>query len=120
MRIKDLLESKAHDFSEYVDAEQGLTYDLAEDLVYFMNHDDDTYRRHVYPSITKCLDLLDSKKETSPGLFKTAALESYKNYCQQYPIRELPSSLDEKTLKEVCKLVHEEVCTHKSDGKYKD
>lgn len=120
MRIKDLLESKSYDFEEFVNDEKELNYDLAEDLVYFMNHDDDVYRRHLYPSITKCLSLMKSKKDSSPSLFKTAALEGYKSYCDKFPIRELPHTLDEKMLNTVCKLIHEEMCKHDNDGLYKD
>lgn len=119
MRIKDLFENTEFKFKDFVENNE-INYDLAEDLVFFMNHNDDTYRRHTYPAITKCLEGIKKKKKTSPGVFKDAALESYKSYCEEFPIRELPSSLDDKVLTEVCKLIHDEVCQHASEGKYKD
>lgn len=119
MRITDLFENKDLQFKDFVENNE-ITYDLAEDLVFFMNHDDDTYRRHTYPAITKCIDGIKNNKKISPAIFKAAALESYKNYCNQFPIRELPDKLNDKMLGEVCKLIHEEVCTHHEEGKYKD
>ena len=44
MRIKDLFENRHQNFDEFVDSEKGLLYNLAEDLIYYMNNDDDTYR----------------------------------------------------------------------------
>jgi hypothetical protein len=91
-----------------------LNFDLAEDLVFFMNNDDDTYRRHVYPSIVRCI-----KGNASPSVFSDAVKESYKNYVRQYPIRELPDEIEDNICKETCEKMHEEVSKHITDGKYK-
>ena len=120
MRIKELLESQHFNDSEFLDEKYELAFDLAEDLSFFMNNDDDTYRRHVYPSIVKCLRVLEQKKQPNPMMFKTAALESYKNYTKKYPIRQLPESLDDELIKEVCKNFYEEICKHVKEGKFKD
>ena len=58
MRINELLEAKKFDDSDFVKDTEGnreIDYDLTEDLVFFMNNDDEVYRRHLYPSISKCL-----------------------------------------------------------------
>jgi hypothetical protein len=123
MRINELLEGKYNDDLEFVkDNEDGkeIDFDLAEDIVFHMNNDDDVYRQHVYPSITKCLAMIKGKEKDNPSIFKNAAIESYKSYHKEYPLRELPDELDAKTLKEVCKKMYEEVLKHHSDGKYKD
>lgn len=123
MRINELLEGKNFDDLDFVkDDENGreLDFDLTEDIVFHMNNDDDTYRKHVYPSITKCLSIIKSKKKGNPDIFKDAVIESYKTYRKEYPLRELPDELDEKTLKEVCKKMYEEVLEQHADGKYKD
>jgi hypothetical protein len=118
MRIKELLEGKNFKDMDWVsrDGETSeLNFNLAEDLVFFMNNDDDTYRRHVYPSIVRCM-----KGNASSSVFSDAVKESYKNYVRQYPIRELPDEIDEKICKEACDMMHEEVSQHINDGKYKD
>lgn len=120
MRIKDLFEGSSQKFKEFVDPKEGLLFDLAEDLIYFMNHDDDTYRTHVYPTLVKCLTNMKNSKEVNPAMFKETAISSYKNYCQQFPIKELPQDLDDKILKEVCDKFYEEICKHKEEGKYKE
>lgn len=124
MRIKELLEGKQFKDLDWItvgqDDKRELNYDLAEDLVFFMNNDDDTYRRHTYPSIINCLKHTESKKKSSPAIFEKAVQESYKSYLKKFPLRELPTDIEEKLCKETCEKIHEEVCQHISDGKYKD
>ena len=123
MRIKDLLESVDIDLDRHADEENKkdeLDYDLVEDLVFFMNHDDDAYRRHTFPAITKCLDQIKANRSTHPGLFKIAVLKSFKDYANEYPDRLLPETLDDKMCVEACKKMHEETCKYAEEGKYKD
>lgn len=123
MRIRELLEGKNFKDLDFVkqDADKReINYDLAEDLVYFMQNDDDVYRRHVYPSIARCLDTIRAKKPVNPSIFKTAVLDSYKRYTKEYPIRELPVELDQKLCKETCTKMLDEIQKNFKDGKYKD
>lgn len=123
MRIRELLESKHFKDEEFVTpTENGreINFDLAEDLIYFMNHDDDVYRRHVFPSIAKCIDRFNENQPTKAGMFRPAVEQSYRIYAKKYPIRELPESLDEEMCKEICTKIHEEFKQHIADGKYKD
>lgn len=123
MRIIELLEGKHFNDADFVKRNpegNELDYDLVEDLTFFMNNDDDTYRRHVYPSIAKCISQARGKEKTDPSIFKTAALEGYKNYLKEFPIRELPDSLDTKLCEKVCKKLHDDFKKHFTDGKYKD
>lgn len=123
MRIRELLESKYFNDNDFVTpTENGreLNFDLAEDLIYFMNHDDDVYRRHVFPSIAKCIDYFNENRPTKAGMFRPAVEKSYQIYAKKYPIRELPESLDEEMCKEICTKIHEEFKQHIADGKYKD
>jgi hypothetical protein len=123
MRITELLESKQLEEMEWVRKEGDKSipdFDIADDLVFFMNNDDDTYRRHVYPKIHHCLENMKAKRKTSPSMFADAVKESYKNYIKKFPIREMPNELDEEMIKETCHKMHEEVCQHIQDGKYKD
>jgi len=123
MRIRELLEGKKFNDLDFVTKDEDgerINYDLVEDLTYFMNNDDDTYRRHVFPSIIKCVDSLKSKKDTSPDFFESAVEKSYKEYCKKFPIRHLSNSLEEEMFEEICKKLHDDVCKDYEDGKYKD
>jgi len=123
MRIIDLIEGKNFkdlEFVKHSGDKREINFDLAEDLVYFMNNDDDIYRRNLYPAIMRCQDRIDLKQPTNPTLFKTAVLDSYNHYCKKFPIRELPGSLDEEVCNEICKKLHEEICTQIKEGKYKE
>ena len=118
MRIKDLFEHKIDGFVEYKNGKPELKFDLAEDLVYFMHNDDESYRRHVYPIIAMCLHKNKKNETFSPSIFKKATTECYKNYLKQFPIRELPEELDEKLTKAVCDKLHEDFQSHVRDNKY--
>ena len=123
MRIKDLLEGKQFNDLDWIrkDGDKSeLNFDLAEDLAFYMNNDDDVYRRHTYPGIVQCLHSSKAKKKSSPQIFEKAVRESYKNYLKKFPLRELPHEIDDEVCKETCEKIHEEVCQHISDGKYKD
>lgn len=123
MRITELLEGKNFKDLDFVRTEDGTTkidYDLAEDLAFFIKNDDDVYRRHTHHAVHKCLENLKHKKKTSPAVFKDAAMEGYKQYVKQFPIRQLPDDLEDDVCNEVCKLMHEEICKHVEEGKYKD
>jgi len=123
MRIRELLENKFFkdlDFVKSTEKGRELDFDLVEDLTHFMNYDDDVYRRHVYPSIANCLDRSNSKRSINPDIFKPAVESSYNAYVKKFPIRELPKSLDEKTINSICKKMQEDFKQHLADGKYKD
>jgi hypothetical protein len=123
MRIRELLESKFFKDDDFVTkTEEGreINFDLIEDLVHYMNTDDNVYRRHTYPGIAKCLDITERKKKPAAKIFKSAVEEGYKSYIREFPIRELPNSIDEKTCEEVCNKLREVVCQDIANGKYKD
>lgn len=121
MRIQDLFENNNFDESEYIDKKEGaIDYDLAEDLTFFMNNDDDVYRRSVYPAIVKCIEAFEKKKPVKPSVFKQAALESYRAYTSKYPIRSLPNELDEEMCNEVCEKLYKEIKESLSEKKLED
>lgn len=122
MRIRELLESKFfkdEDFVTKTESGREINYDLAEDLIHYLNHDDDVYRRHLYPSISKCISIIERKKKPAAVIFKSAVEEGYKKYLSTYPIQELPDSIDEEVCKDVCDKLREAVCQDVADGKYK-
>jgi hypothetical protein len=123
MRINELLESVDINLdhrNEQDKDKKDLDFDLVEDLVYFLNNDDDTYRRDTHSAIEKCLGRIKENKPTHPSIFKVAALRGYKNYINKYDLPKLPDSLDEDVCEEVCKKMHEDTCKHAEEGKYED
>lgn len=123
MRIRELLEGKKFNDLDWVKLDSDkpeLNYDLSEDLVYFMNNDDDVYRRHVYPIVSRCVDRIKENRKTNHSIFKSAVEESYKEYVRKFPIRQLPDSIEEDVCNEVCEKIHEEFCKNYNEGKYKD
>lgn len=123
MRIRELLEGKKFNDLDFITQDEDgskLSYDLVEDLAFFMHNDDDTYRRHVYPTIARCMDDKKDSKDISPEFFENAVKKSYQDYLKKYPIRQLPETLEKETFEEVCKKLHDDFCKDYDDGKYKD
>lgn len=123
MRIRELLESKFFkddDFMSKTEDGREINFDLAEDLMHYMNHDDSIYRRHTFPAIAKCVSIVKREKKPAASIFKSAVEEGYKSYLKEYPIRELPDHIDEEMCEEVCNKMREAVCKDIADGKYKD
>jgi hypothetical protein len=123
MRINELLEGKIFNDLDFIKTNGDKTdidYDLCEDLMHFMHNDDNVYRRHLYPVIAKCLNHVKHKSNPKADYFKSAVDECYQQYIKKFPIRQLPTTLDEKTLKEVCDKLCEEFKEHHEEGKYKD
>ncbi len=123
MRIRELLENTEHmdsNFGQKEKANNEPDFDVLEDLIFFMHNDDDTYRRHLYPVILKCVQAVKQKKKLNSSIFADSVRNSYKNYLANYSIQELPDDLDEKQVKEACKKLSDDVYTHIADGKYKD
>jgi hypothetical protein len=123
MRIRELLEGRDFDdtpFIKHTADKRQIDYDLTDDLIHFMHNDDHVYRRHLYPSIMKCVEQVNGKKTAKSHLFKSAVEESYKTYLKKYPIRELPDHLDEETCEDICKKLKEDILKHIEDGVYKD
>ena len=113
MRIRDLVENIAIE----LDNDDKLDFDLIDDLLFYMNHDDETYRRHTYPSIVKYKNSIDKGEETDHLLFGSAVKHAYKNYCEEFPVKELPEVLSKQTMHKICHKLHDECGEHIKDGK---
>jgi hypothetical protein len=121
MRIKDLLENahfKSEEFIKQTDEGNEIDFDLAEDLVFFLNNNDDAYRRHLLPAVHKFIDKQEAGEDIKCTIFKTAVADGYKMYTKQYPIRELPTDIDKKTWKTACKKLFDDVSKDMEDGHY--
>ena len=123
MRIRELFERKIFKDDNFVnvsDKGREINFDVVEDLIHYMNHEDNLYRRHVFPSVAKCVDMHKKQKTPNPRIFKSAVEECYKSYVREYPIRELPESIDEKTCYAACDKLCQEVIKDIKAGKYRD
>lgn len=98
----------------------GLGFDIKEDLMFFMNHDDHAYRRHVFPTILKVKDMTEAGKQTDYKLFDKAVKECYNIYQDKFQGHKLPNNLDQEILDEVCQQIHESELEKIKNGEYKD
>jgi hypothetical protein len=121
MRITDLLENahfKSEEFVKQTDDGTELNFDLVDDLVFFLNNDDDAYRRYLLPAVHKFIDKQNAGEDLKCTIFKTAVADGYKRYTTEYPMRELPNDIDKKTWKAACKKLFDDVSKDMEDGHY--
>jgi hypothetical protein len=93
-------------------------FDLGEDLMYFMHHNDDFYRRNMFPVLKVCKNKFDHGKGFSHRLFKPIVIKAYEAYKKEFPLRELKDSLDEEKCEAIAKKIYETELGNMKDGKY--
>ncbi len=126
MRIRELFENvnSAFDENKFISKNQKGTYepnfDLVEDLVYYMNEDDEMYRRHLYPVLAKAVHGLSKKKDINCSIFEQAVEECYKSYTRKFPIRYIPDELDQGLREQACSKLFDNLKKDFEEGKYKD
>ncbi len=122
MRINELCESIDKELEKPAyDPEDphGLGFDVREDLAFFMNHDDNVYRRHTFPTILKIKDLAESGKQTDYKLFDKAVRECYSVYQDKFKGHKLPEMLDQALIDDVARKLHDEELERIKNGEYK-
>ena len=115
MKIQDLFENIPH----RLPVDQGkLPFDLADDLIFFMRNDDDFYRRHFYPHICKIKGHVKQGQNLSPRVFMPMVSHAFECYTKKFPIRELPESLEEDLIEEICTKLRKEEVQHINNNIY--
>ena len=107
MKIRELFES----FSP-TDKEGDLTekaeYDICEDLVFFMNNDDEFYRRHYYPHLINCKNAIKRGHDIKAEAFRSVVKKAYECYLEEFNEEILPESLSEQDFSSICEKIKEE------------
>lgn len=111
MRIRELLEHIEDRNNNGINDK--LEYDLADDLLFFLNHNDDVYRRHVFPAIIAYKNHRIKNKNADHSLFSGAVNKGYEIYAKRFPRRELPETLP----KEICEKICDSLSTEADDSK---
>jgi hypothetical protein len=101
MRINELVENIDLDLHFNNRKQEDAGFDIAEDLLFYMQNNDNVYRRHVYPQVLKHKSAMKSGK-ANHSLFSNATLEAYKAYTEEFPIKQLPASLPKDVQEKVC------------------
>ena len=96
-----------------------LGFDLAEDLMVFMNNDRDFYHHRYYPAMLKFNKYFEQGKTVSPRGFSKLVKEAYQKYCEMFDVPGLQESLDEEIFEQVCAALHEQEIKNCKEGLYK-
>jgi len=100
-------------------ANDELTFDLAEDLIYFMHNNDDFYRKNLFPVIRICKKNFDQGNNFSHRVFKPVVEKAYNMYQKEFPLRELKDTLEQDMVEQVCKKMYETEMLNMREGNYK-
>jgi hypothetical protein len=107
------------DPSKDVKDDDEYTFDLAEDLIYFMHNNDDFYRKSFFPVLNLCRKQFDNGQTFSHRVFRPTVTKAYKMYQHEFPLRELRDELDKDMIEEICKSIHETELKNMREGMYK-
>lgn len=118
MRISELCESVDLDLEKTPEDKDGLGFDLKDDLIFFMNNDDEVYRRHTFPAILKLQDKIAAGVKPSKSLFANAVHECYQMYQEQFNSHKLPYELEPDIIEEICQQIYEDEEQKIKDGHY--
>lgn len=123
MRIIELLEGRRIiDFESFITKDQNkketIDYDLTEDLIYYMNHDDTIYRKYVYPVVSRIINSIKKNKSIDVGIFKDMVNNSYLSYRKKFDIRVLPITLNDEQLKDVCNKFYNKLVTYVNNKRF--
>lgn len=118
MRINELCESVEIDLEKTPEDKNGLGFDLKDDLIFFMQNDDDVYRRHMFPTILKLQDKLTAGSKPSKSLFANAVHECYQTYQEKFNSHKLPFELEPEMLEEICQQIYDDEEQKIKDGQY--
>lgn len=118
LTVDDML--KINKGSKQIQDEKGkYSFDLGEDLVFYMHNNDDFYRRHFYPILKTCKAQFESGGKFSHRVFKPIINKAYEAYKKEFPVRELEDNLEEEFLDEVANNIYETELKNLEDGLYK-
>lgn len=110
MRISELFENASFDENKFIKnnkEKQELDFDLVDDLIFFVNHDDEIFRKYTYAAIEKLK--LVGKKERSPSIFKDTIKNGYEKYIKLYPICSLSNKIKDDVLKKACRTMYDTI-----------
>jgi hypothetical protein len=129
MKITEMFDKKMSDIGDLADddmiyhkpvsnSDKEYVFKLGEDLVFYMNNDDDFYRRHYFPVLKLCKNKHDHNMNFSHRVFKPVIKAAYDQYKQKFPMRELDEQLSEEQCEKIARDVYEQELMNFKDGKY--
>lgn len=105
--------------NDHSGADDEYSFDLAEDLIYFMHNNDDFYRKRFFPVLNLCKKQFDQGQSFSHRVFRPIVTKAYSMYKDEFPLRELRDDLEKEMVEEICKKIHESEMTNMREGAYK-
>lgn len=84
-------------------------FDVADDIVFFMNTDADIFRRNLYPAKVKYKVELKKNREGADRVLCDAIQKSYKTYLEKFNLKTLPSTIDKDVLTNACSKLKEQI-----------
>lgn len=90
-----------------------IDFDLADDVIYFMNNDPEFYRKEYFPFLHKFNRHCDNGKQVSPKAFFPVVSKAIEQYKTKFPIHGLEEALNDNQIVEICeKLQSQELANY--------
>lgn len=105
-------------FGSDKDKKKNLGYDLADDLMFFMNNDPDFYRKKYFPAMLKFDKYCKEGKEVGSRGFEKLVKYAYECYQNKFPVEGLEKELSADVCEAVCKAIHTQETKSSKDGFY--
>jgi hypothetical protein len=83
-----------------------IDFDLADDVIYFMNNDPNFYRKQYFPFLTKFQNHCDQGKQVSPKAFLPIVKRASEEYQKRFPIQGIEEAINDGQLQEICEKLH--------------
>ena len=96
------------------------SYDLGDDLQYFMNNDPEFYRKNYYPFVMRVKEAKVNKTKFTAKAFEALVKHAYNVYTDKFSEEELPTTIDDTVVKEVCENLYREEIKNIEEGHYDD
>jgi hypothetical protein len=88
-------------FSQNIE-DKKIDFDLADDVIYFMNNDPEFYRKEYFPFLTKFQHHCDAGRQVTPKAFFPVVKRAVENYKLKFPMNELEEALNDGQITEIC------------------
>jgi hypothetical protein len=95
-------------------------FNLGEDLQFFIHNDPEFYRKHYFPFIIKLKEAKQNKTKFTAKAFEALVKHAYNVYTDKFSEEELPTTIDDKVVKEVCENLYREEIKNIEEGHYDD
>lgn len=101
-------------------AEPKIDFDLADDVIYFMNNDPEFYRKDYFPFLNKFKHHCNKGNQVSAKAFVPIVKKGFDSYIKRFPVEGLDEKLSSHQIRDICEKLQSRELKQYHDEKQKD